>query len=362
MAEQIAEADDLARAREALASWSWEEAAELLTALDQSTSLEPDDLEGLADAAWWRGQMDLAIDARERAYAGQVAAGNPAGAARLALRIARDYELKGSAMADAWVKRAERLLAEAPESVEHGYLERTRSNLALKRGDLEAALTHALRTTEIGTKFGDPNLIALGLQDQGNALVQQGRLDEGFALIDEATIGTVGGELDAYTTAVIYCGVISSCRDIGDYARAGDWADAAKRWCERQAISGFPGQCRIYRAEVMRLRGDWLDAEQEVGLACTELAEFAPDVAADGFYELGELRRRMGDLEGADDAFRQSHGLGHDPQPGLALLQLGRGEMEAAARSIRRAIDAASTRVLARARLLPAQVEIGVAS
>src|SRR5262245_8260717 len=178
MSEQIA-AGDLARAREALERWSWEEAVELLTELDSSTSLDPADLEGLADAAWWRGQMDLAIDARQRAYAGQVAAGSPGAAARLALRIARDYELKGSAMADAWVKRAERLLAEAPESVEHGHLERTRSNVALRRGDLEAALTHALRTTEIGTRFGDANLIALGLQAQGNALVQQGRLDEG---------------------------------------------------------------------------------------------------------------------------------------------------------------------------------------
>src|SRR5262245_47300872 len=137
MSEQIA-ADALARARAAVSRWSWEEAVELFTALDRSTSLEPDDLAGLADAAWWRGQMDLAIDARERAYAGQVAADNRAGAARLALRIARDYELKGSAMADAWVKRAERLLAEAPESVEHGYLERTRSNHALKRGELRS--------------------------------------------------------------------------------------------------------------------------------------------------------------------------------------------------------------------------------
>src|SRR5262245_4906821 len=363
MTEHITEADDLALAREALANSAWEEAVERLTELDRAGRLGPEDLEGLADAAWWRGQMDLSIDARERAYAGQRAAGDTARAAGLALRIARDYQHKRSPMSDAWRKRAERLLEQTPEAPEHGDLERSRFNAALRRGDYEAAARHAQRTMDLGTKFGDANLIALGLHDQGYALVQQGRLDEGFAMLDEATVAAVSGELDPFPTAMIYCGVISSCRDIGDYARAGDWTDAAKRWCERQAISGFPGQCRIYRAEIMRLRGDWLDAEQEVGLACTELADFAPDVAADGFYELGELRRRMGDVDGADEAFRQSHGLGHDPEPGLALLQLDRGEVEAAARSIRRAIEnTASARVLSRARLLPAQVEIAVAA
>jgi class 3 adenylate cyclase len=361
LAEQLT-ADDLARAREALDNCAWEDAARLLSELDKSMTLEPADLEGLAEAAWWRGQMDLSIDARERAYAGHLAAGNNGRAARLALRVARDYELKASKpMMEAWVTRAERLLEEIPESPDHGFLERSRSHRALRRGDLDASVEHARRAMEIGERFGNPNLIALGLHDQGNALVQRGRLEEGFALLDEATVAAVSGELDPYPTAVIYCGVIASCRDIGDYARAGDWTDAAKRWCDRQSISGFPGQCRIYRAEIMRLRGNWLDAEQEVGLACTELADFAPDVAADGFYELGELRRRMGDLDGAEEAFRQADGLGVDPEPGLALLQLERGEVDAAARSIARAIETtAQAKALARARLLPAQVEIAL--
>jgi class 3 adenylate cyclase len=364
LAEQVAPPDELARAREAVESCSWEEAVSLLSELDRTTSLEPGDLEGLAEAAWWRGQMDASIDARERAYAAHLAAGNSGRAARLALRVARDHELRRSpTMSEAWVKRAERLLDQAPESPDHGYLERSRSHRALRRGDFDAAAQHAQRAMELGRKFGDRNLIALGLHDEGNALVQQGRLDEGFALLDEATVAAVGGELDPYPTAIIYCGVIASCRDIGDYVRAGDWTDAAKRWCERQSITGFPGQCRIYRAEIMRLRGNWLDAEQEVGLACTELSDFAPDVAAHGFYELGELRLRMGDLEGAEEAFRQAHGLGVDPEPGLALLQLERGEVEAAARSMARTIEnTPPVKALSRARLFPAQVEIALAA
>jgi hypothetical protein len=47
------------------------------------------------------------------------------------------------------------------------------------------------------------------------------------------------------------------------YGRAGDWTEAAKRWCERQAIAGFPGMCRVYRASIMLMRGAWPEAERE---------------------------------------------------------------------------------------------------
>jgi class 3 adenylate cyclase len=352
--------DTLQRAREAVERCAWLEAFELYGSLD--AEFEARDLEGLAEAAWWTGRMDVAIDARERAYAAHIVAGSPRRAAVLAMRVARDHEHKRSNMSRGWLNRAERLLEQEPDCVEQGYLERSRAHQARLRGDLDTAVEHARKTIEVGTRFGDPNLIALGLYDQGNALVEQGHVDEGFALLDESTVAAVSGELDPHTTAIVYCGIITSCRDLGDYARAGDWTDAAKRWCERQAISGFPGVCRVFRAEIMRLRGNWLDAEEEVGLACSELRDFAPAVAGHGFYELGELRLRMGDLDAAEDAFRQAHALGREPQPGLALLQLARGEVDTAARSIGRVTDEESPTRLARARLLPAQVQIALAA
>ena len=85
--------------------------------------------------------------------------------------------------------------------------------------------------------------------------------ETGLALIDEATVAAVSGELDPYVTGIIYCGVISASFDVGDLSRAGNWTEAATRWCERQSISGFPGVCRVNRAEVMRLRGSWPEAE-----------------------------------------------------------------------------------------------------
>ncbi len=156
--------------------------------------------------------------------------------------------------------------------------------------------------------------------------------------------------------------MIEACRNLADYRRAGEWTEAAKRWCERQAIAGFPGQCRVDRAEVMKLRGAWAEAEQEARDACDELKDFRLPVAARAFNELGEIRLRVGDQAGATDAFAQASQLGLDPQPGLALLKLAEGNTAAATASIARAVDEKPWDRLARARLLPAQVEIALAA
>jgi class 3 adenylate cyclase len=258
--------------------------------------------------------------------------------------------------------RAERLLSEEDDSVERGYLERMRSRLALAVGDFDSAIAHAERTLELGSRFQDRDLMALGLHDKGSALVRQGDAETGLALIDEATVAAVSGELNPYVTGIIYCGVISASFDVADLGRAGNWTEAATRWCDRQSISGFPGVCRVNRAEVMRLRGSWPEAEKEIRTAVAELGEFAPSVAASAFNELGELQLRMGDLAAAEEAFRQAHGLGVEPQPGLALLRLATGDAESARRSIRRALSDEARNRLSRARLLPASVEISLAA
>src|SRR5439155_19183399 len=82
---------------------------------------------------------------------------------------------------------------------------------------------------------------------------------------------------------------------------------------------------------------------------------------------LGEIRLRMGDLDAAAEAFDRAYEYGHDGQPGLSLLQLARGEVDDAARSIARGLATASGTGLdsdrtARGRLLPAQVDIALAA
>ena len=350
----------LAEGREALRRHAWREACEQLRDADGLTG---EDLEGLAQAEWWTGQMGRSIEAAERAFAAHLGTDDKVGAARVAVRLSKDNFQKGaSAVGTAWLHRAEKLLGEEPETVEHGYLARLKSVLAFEgRGDISEGLSHAQTALEIGAKFGDSDLQALALHDRGRMLVDAGQVAEGMALMDEATAAAVSGEFEPLTTGVIYCNTIVACEHVADYVRAGEWTEAAKRWCERQAISGFPGLCRVHRAGILRLRGAWSEAEQEARTACAELYEFSPVYAAEAFYEIGELRLRIGDLAGADEAFRQALELGREPQPGLALLRLAQERLDAAVSCIERALTNEKREVV-RARLLPARVEIAVAA
>ena len=348
--------------REAVRRYAWREAFDLLTTADQTGSLNADDLEGLAEAAWWRGRADACIGARERAYPLHLDAGRPRRAALLALALAKgQFEQRNSAVANAWLNRAERLLRDEPIGVEHGYLSRLQAVIALEAdSDYEKALALAAQTVEIGTRFGDGDLMALGLQDQGRALVARGQVGEGMALLDEAAVAALSGELRALTTGIIYCNLIGTCEGMADYKRAGEWTDAARRWCDRQSISAFPGLCRVHRAEVIRLQGAWQEAELEARSAYEELRGFNVGYAAAAIYVIGETRLCRGDLVEARDAFQQAHELGREPNPGLALLRLAEGDIGAAAAAIKRGL-AAERQPLPRARMLPAQVTIALA-
>ena len=46
---------------------------------------------------------------------------------------------------------------------------------------------------EIGERFGDADLLALAVHEQGHALIRQGRVDEGLALLDEAMVAVTAG-------------------------------------------------------------------------------------------------------------------------------------------------------------------------
>jgi class 3 adenylate cyclase len=347
--------------RAAAARYAWIESFDLLKEADEAAGLDVDDLAQLAEAAWWTGRLDQCIAARERAFALSMEAGDARRAALVAMALAKDYFAKGtSSIGTAWINRAERLLAEEPDCVEQGYLARLSSVIALEgAGDYDAALGHARREYEFAQRFQDKELLALALHDQGRALVMKGDVAEGMALVDEATAPALAGELSPYTTGVIYCNTITACKELADYGRAGDWTEAAKRWCERQAIAGFPGMCRVYRASIMLVRGAWPEAEQEARRACEELKEFNLSYAAEAFYELGEIRMGAGDLPAAAEAFKQAHELGRDPQPGLALLRLHEGNVDGAAACLEQALEEESGE-LHRARLLPALVEVGL--
>jgi class 3 adenylate cyclase len=173
----------------------------------------------------------------------------------------------------------------------------------------------------------------------------------------------VNGELSPWVTGVTYCTMISACRDLTDYRRASEWTEATERWCERQSVSGFPGVCRVHRAEIVALSGAWERAERELLRATDELALFdATPPMADGFYAIGEIRLRMGDLQGAEEAVREAHALGRSPEPVMSLIRLADGKDRAALVSINSAVEQQTWDQWTRARLLPAQIQIAVAA
>jgi class 3 adenylate cyclase len=351
--------DPLEAGRAAFERRSWPQAYRFLKEADGAGRLEPADLEALAKSAWWIGEAAESIALFERAYAAYLDAGDRPRAAFIALTLRRDHLARlAASVAQGWLHRAEQLLRDEPESVSHGYLAIAHGELAFSRGELDHARSHFDHAVEIASRFDDPDLPAWAQMRRAEALANAGRLDEAWPLMEDVAASAVGGELGAHTTGAVFCNVMAACRESADYRRGTEWAEVAKRWCERQEIAGFPGICRVHRAEFMRLTGAWAEAEAEVRRACDELRDFHPAVAAAAFHELGEMRLRLGDLEGASEAFDQAQALGADAQPGRAVLLLARGSADAAAASIRSALDELTWNKLARARLLPAQADI----
>jgi ATP/maltotriose-dependent transcriptional regulator MalT len=352
--------DPIDRAREAFAAERWSEAYE---AFGAATELRAADLEAQADAAWWASRLGPALEIRQRAYAAYVAEGDELAAAAVAVRVAIDHFLWEEASVGAgFLMRARRHLAEQPETTTHGYLALVEGAVARFTGDMDGAVEHARRALEIGRRFGDRDLVAMAIHVEGQAHVGAGRIVEGLSLLDEAMAAVVVGDVSPYYTGVIYCAVIQTCLELGDIRRAGEWSDAARAWCESLTTgSPFLGMCRVNRAEVTRLRGAWTEAEAEALLAADELMGIAPGFAAAAFVQLGEVRRRVGDLGAAAAAFERGKELGLDPQPGLALVRLAQRKVDAAASALRLALEA-DQEAPVRTRLLAAQVEVAVAA
>jgi class 3 adenylate cyclase len=354
--------DALQAARAAAARPAWREAYASYSTVEAG-DLTPPDLERFADAAWWNGKLDEAIGLRERAYAEYAAADDKRSAARIALTLSEDHLGRAAyAVSRGWFAKAERLLAEEPTSAEHAHLIFTRGiNALFGGGDLREALDALDRGFELARQFGDRDIQALALSAKGRALLKMGEVEAGLALIDEATAAALCGELQPFSTGLVYCMTINACQDLGDYRRAAEWTEEANRWCDRLDVTGFPGACRIHRAEVMRRRGDWSEAEQQALAACEELRDFERSITAAGYYEIGEIRRLRGDFAAAQEAYRTAHELGRTAQPGLALLRLAEGKAESAVAGIARTLEEVDEPLM-RLRHLPAQVEITVAA
>ena len=354
--------DSLDAAREAAARHAWKEAHAAFAGVDAG-ELTASDLELYGESAWWQGKLDAAIGLRERAYAAYTAAGDKIGAARLALTLSWDHEGRGEfAVAHGWFASAERLLDGQPESPEHSRRLLFQAIHAMfAGGELETAAELFDQAYSVAERVGDRDGQIMALSGKGRSFVKAGKIDAGLALLDEGLASAMCGDLRPHSTGLVYCLTISTCRDLGDFRRAAEWTEAANRWCDRLDVTGFPGACRIHRAEVLRLRGDWPAAETQALEACEELLDFDRSITASGHFEIGEIRRRRGDFAGAEEAYATTNELGGDAQPGLALLRLAQGKIDAAVSGVAHSLANVKD-PLSRVRRLPAQVEISIAA
>jgi ATP/maltotriose-dependent transcriptional regulator MalT len=350
-------------ARAAVAAGDWRRAYDAYRAADPG-SLTGRDLEDLADAAWWVSELAESLDHRHKAYAAFEVEGDEPGAGRTAARIAIEHFLRDEpAIGAGFLMRAHRHAESfAPDGVEHGWLAAIDGSVARFGGEPDRSIELMSVAIDAGRRHGDRDLVALAIHIQGLAMIDAGRIREGLALLDEAMAAVVAGEVGSYFTGIIYCAVIAICLELGDIRRAGEWSDAARVWCESLPHdSPFPAMCRVSRAEVAALRGSWSEAEAEAERAESELMAIEPGLAGWALAQVGEVRRRLGDLPAAADAFERAQELGADPQPGFALVRLAQRKIAAARSALGLALsDTRSPQK--RVRLLSAQVEVAVAA
>jgi DNA-binding SARP family transcriptional activator len=361
--EIVERRDSAVKGREALAVRDWAAAFEMLSEVRQSESLGPDDFDALAEAAWWLGRLDDCIDARERAYDGFVGAGETERAALTALFLSLHHGDKGEgALAQGWSSRAKRLAGQDPNCAAQGYLVAMEAWADYHSGNIGGCISKGRQVTEIGQRCDDPTLVAAGIHSEGLGLIKDGRISDGWALLDESMVAASSGRLRSVWAGMLHCSAIMACEHLGDPRRAWQWIEATERWIRgfHQAVL-FSGVCRMHKVRVIQQRGVWRDAEAQARRACEELKLVHGFTVGRGHYEIGEIRRLMGNYDAAEKLFEQAHQLGWEPQPGLALLRLAQGRTEAAVAGIRRALDEMPDR-LARAGLLPHQVEVALAA
>lgn len=340
-------------------STGWRLQYERLSAITLD-ELPPTDLERLAEAAFWVGRPRESVAAYRRLYQLHRASGDADHAALTAWRLFNaHFDLDETAAANGWLRRAQRHVPANPNSREGGYICLGCAEWARYVGRLDDAAGYARVAIEVGDRTGDVDLATLGRAMHARILVTDGQVIDGMDLLDEAMLEVVSGELTALTSGWVYCLLLHVCHEVGDVRRAAEWTDLAMRWCEQLTDGGYyRGMCRIHQCEIRSHHGSWADAEDDARQATEEVAPFGRYMAAEGHYLVGEIRRLRGDFDGAEEAFARARDLGKDPQPGLAMLQLARGDVDEAAAALRVAFARGGVGQAAQARLLAARLEV----
>jgi DNA-binding CsgD family transcriptional regulator len=352
----------LAYARQCAADGKHAAAFAAFISADRRTPLQIEDLDLLSVSAYLSGHDVEFYRVLERLHRVHEDTDNRAAAARCAFWIGFGFLLRGDlGQSNAWVRRGEEHIA-GHDCVERGYLFLTTAEQQLRNGDAEAAQATAKEAEAIGNRWRDSDLAAAARHIRGRALIARGDIQPGLTLLDQTMLAVVGGELSPIMTGLMYCSVIEACREVYAIGRAHEWTSAMSRWCEQQSeMIAFNGTCLVHRAEIMQFHGAWSESLAEACRACERARRLERKPPGQALYQQAEIHRLRGEHALAEEAYRYASQLGFEPQPGLALLRLAQRRIGAAVAAIRRLL-LVTTEPLRRAPLLPAHIEIMLAS
>lgn len=306
---------------------------------DQLEGLSGDDLQRWAYAAHCAGRTPEAIRLLERTVAAYSARGDRRLAGWACTLLANlNLEWREVALAKGWWCRAQRLLGEE-QTPELGYLHVVGARLAFVENDLDEAVREADLARDLGRAGGDANIESLGLTYGGEARISRGEVSQGIAAMDEAGVSVIASGLAAWAGGLVYCAVIHSCMARADWHRASQWTNQFTRWCEDHGHAAFPGLCRLHRAEVLCVRGELAQAEEEARVSLQALARCSRWAEGEAWHVLGDVLLAKGNYAEAREAFNTAYAQGWDPHPGLALLEYAEGHAALAERLLKHALE-----------------------
>jgi len=332
--------EDLHAGRKALAAGDWELARARLGAFvrSEAASGAPLDAAGAWDgvglASYWLDDGDAAIDAHEHAFAAYRDAGNPRAAARMAIWLVDDYTtFRGApAIANGWLERATRLLADSGPCAERAWLEIYRGHARLMVDkDADGARAAAEEALRLATGSGADEAAIVAIALEGLARVAGGDVAGGMPRLDEASAAAVTRDLsDLNAAAWACCYLIHGCEEVRDFPRAAEWCERVSEFCDRHGLRPMFATCRMHYASVLTWQGRWEDAEAELARTVEGARASRPPMVRAGTVRLAELRRRQGAWDEAESLFREA--AGHPLATlGLANLALDRGRFEQSA-------------------------------
>ncbi|MBJ8341863.1 hypothetical protein JGU71_23535 [Antrihabitans sp. YC3-6] len=326
----------LADAKAAMARDDWTAAVNLLA--DETS---PEAAEARAIAHYGNGEFEVAVGVWESLYESRREAGENAGAGWAAANVALYLLVDTGLMAPvrSWVARADRELEGLGEVPAHALLAMVRTYERFMCGDPDGARRQARRSMELGARLNVSPAVLLGQVATARLLIADGEVEQGLAALDDAALQLMSGAVDPFTTGMLYCELVCAAQGLLAYDRAREWTDVMEHWRHGHAYGGLHGRCRVHRAELLRVSGPGAAAELEALAACDELRPWMRREFGWPLVELGNIRLRLGDLDGAEDAFLQAHRRAWPSLPGLALLRLEQGEADTATKLIADAVN-----------------------